>query len=114
MGENLPRVDQEKRAGGVFSWNRGVDYRRQLGRSQRRSLVEELYHKAGLDLDADLARLDAGQRVEADPRAVDYMMRNYTPNARPSVPIVAVQAIPGEMSEDDVLGFARLLNRPAV
>jgi pimeloyl-ACP methyl ester carboxylesterase len=93
MGTFLPRVDQEKRAGGAFSWNRGVDYRRQLARSQRRGLVEALYRKAGLDLDADLARLNAGQRIDADPKAVDYMMRNYTPSARPAVPVVAVQAI---------------------
>jgi len=89
----LPRQDQERRTGGVFSWNTGVDYRAQLARSGRRALVEALYHKAGLDLDADLARLDKGPRVAAKPSAVDYMMRHYTPNARPTVPLLAVQMI---------------------
>ncbi len=89
----LPRQDQERRAGGVFSWNTAVDYRAQLARSGRRPLVEALYRKAGLDLDADIARLERGTRVAAAPGAVDYMMRHYTPNARPKVPLLAVQMI---------------------
>jgi len=89
----LPRQDQERRAGGVFSWNTAVDYRAQLARSGRRPLVEALYRKAGLDLDADIARLDRGARVTATPGAVDYMMRHYTPDARPKVPLLAVQMI---------------------
>jgi len=93
MGAFLPRVDQEQRAGGVFSWNTGVDYRRQLARSQRRAFVAALYHKAGLDLDADLNRLNTGPRVAAKPQAIDYMLHNYTPDARPQVPLLAVQTI---------------------
>jgi pimeloyl-ACP methyl ester carboxylesterase len=92
-GVFLPRVDQEKRAGGVFSWNTGIDYRRQLARSGRRALVERLYREARLNLAADLDRLSRGTRIKAHPAAVDYMMRHYTPNARPSVPLVAIQAI---------------------
>ena len=93
MGIFLPRSDQERRAGGVFSWNTGVDYRRQLMRSGRRALVEALYRQAGLDLDADLARLNAGARVTAQPGAVDSRMRHSTPDARPGVPLLAVQMI---------------------
>lgn len=93
MGVYLPRTDQEKRAGGVFSWNTGIDYRTQLDKSGRRAMVETLYRDAGLKLDADLAALNAGQRLAADPKAVAYMRANYTPNARPLVPLVAVQTI---------------------
>jgi pimeloyl-ACP methyl ester carboxylesterase len=93
MGIFLPRTDQEQRTGGAFSWNTGVDYRAQLAKSGRRDIVETLYRKAGLDLNADLARLNAGQRIVAQPSAVDYMIRNYTPNARPRVPLLAVQTI---------------------
>lgn len=93
MGVYLPRTDQEKRAGGAFSWNGGVDYRAQLARSGRRAMVERLYRDAGLTLDADLAMLNAGRRITADPKAVAYMRANYTPNARPLVPLVAVQTI---------------------
>lgn len=93
MGVYLPRADQEKRAGGAFSWNTAIDYRAQLARSGRRAMVEALYSDAGLKLDADLARLNAGERITANPKAVAYMRANYTPNARPLVPLVAVQTI---------------------
>jgi len=92
MGVFLPRGDQEARAGVGYSWNTGVDYRRQLQLSGRRNAVAQLYRKAGLDLDADLARLNAGPRVAGSARAAGYMKRNYTPDARPSVPLLAVQA----------------------
>ena len=92
IGVYLPRADQEKRAGGSFSWTTGVDFRRQLATSGRRPMILALYRAAGLDLDADLARLDAAPRVTADAGAVRYMLQHYTPTARPSVPLVAVQA----------------------
>jgi hypothetical protein len=93
MGVFLPRADQEHRAGGVFSWNTGVDYAAQLVKSGRREFVAALYRKAGLDLDADLARLAAAPRVAASPAATAYMMAHYTPNGRPAVPLLSVQAI---------------------
>lgn len=93
MGVFLPRTDQEARAGGTFSWNSGIDYRAQLEKSGRRPFIEALYRAAGLDLEADLSRLNSGTRIAASPRATAYMLANYTPNARPLVPIVAVQMI---------------------
>jgi hypothetical protein len=56
-------------------------------------LCREMYRKAGLDLSADLARLNGGTRVAAKPSAVTYMMAHYTPNARPLVPLLSVQAV---------------------
>lgn len=93
MGVFLPRVDQERRGGGVFSWNSGVDYRRQLALSGRMAMVRDLYRDAKIDLDADLATLNAGQRITAAPGAVRYMTAHYTPNARPLAPLLAVQNI---------------------
>ncbi len=93
MGVFLPRSDQEARAGVGYSWTSGVDYRRQLALSGRRSLVEALYRKAGLDLAADLDRLNNAPRLAAVPAAKAYMLRNYTPSARPRVPLLAVQAV---------------------
>lgn len=93
MGVMLPREDQEARAGGPFSWNTGVDYRRQLERSGRAALVEGLYRSAGLSLDEDLSRLASAKRISAKPAAVSYMMAHYTPDAKPRVPLLAVQAI---------------------
>lgn len=93
MGVFLPRTDQESRAGGVFSWNTGVDYRAQLARSGRGAMVQALYRAAGLDLDRDLAMLNSGQRITADPQAVRYMEEHYTPRAMPLMPLLAVQNI---------------------
>lgn len=108
IGVFLPRVDQEKRAGGAFSWNKGIDYRAQLARSGRRPMVEALYRAAGLNLAADLAKLNAAPRVTAKPAAVDYIMRNYTPTARPAVPLLAVQKVgDGQTSPSLQLAYAQ-------
>ena len=93
IGVFLPRGDQEARAKGIFSWNSGIDYRAQLKLSGREQMVRALYAKAGLDIDADLARLHAGRRIAAEPAAVRYMTNHYTPNARPRAPLLAVQMI---------------------
>jgi len=93
MGVFLPRADQERRAGGVFSWNTGVDYAAQLRRSGREASVRALYREAGIDLDADLTVLNGGERIASDPAAVAYMTRNYTPNGKPLAPVMAVQMI---------------------
>lgn len=93
LGIVFPRADQEARAGGAFSWNTGIDYAAQLKLSGRRAMIEALYRKAGLSLDADLAKLAAAPRIAAKPGAVDYMLRHYTPTARPRVPLISLQAI---------------------
>ncbi|MHA6719875.1 alpha/beta fold hydrolase [Sphingomonas sp. RS6] len=93
MGVFLPRQDQERRAGGAFSWNNGIDYRSQLALSHRRDLIEALYRRAGISLADDLDRLAKAKRVSARPAAVAYMKSHYTPSAKPTVPLLAVQAI---------------------
>lgn len=93
MGVFLPRADQESRAGVGFSWTTGIDYTAQLRLSGREAFVAALYRKAGLSLEADLARLNAAPRVERSTSAAAYMERNYTPNARPQVPLLGVQAV---------------------
>jgi alpha-beta hydrolase superfamily lysophospholipase len=93
MGVFLPRAEQEMRAGGVFSWNTGVDYRAQLARSGRRALVEHMYAVAGLALDADLERLNAAPRISADPAAVAYMLENATPSGAIAVPVLSLHPI---------------------
>jgi hypothetical protein len=93
MGVFLPRAEQEQRAGGNFSWNTGVDYGAQLASSGREDFVRYLYSRAGLDLSADLASLNATPRVSASAPAVAYMAANYAPDGRPRVPLLAVQAL---------------------
>lgn len=74
-----PRQPLEARADGNFSWNTGVDYAKQLNASGQAQQVRALYRQAGLDLDADLARLDTEPRIAADPDAVQYMLENAAP-----------------------------------
>jgi pimeloyl-ACP methyl ester carboxylesterase len=56
------------------SWNTGVDYQELFdgaGDAARRA-VGALYAEAGLDVGADLARVNAAPRIAADPAGVDY------------------------------------------
>ncbi len=93
FGIFLPRAGQEQLAGGVFSWNTGIDYAAQLGRSGRRAYVEALYSAAHLSLDADLAKLAAAPRIAADTAAVDYMRANYTATGALGVPMLTIHTI---------------------
>lgn len=56
------------------SWNTGVDYAGLFegAAEAARRAVEALYAGAGLDLAADLARVNAAPRIAADPAGVDY------------------------------------------
>lgn len=93
MGVFLPRADQERRAGGVFSWNTGVDYAVQLRASGRQPAVAALYAKAGLSLAADLAVLAKAPRIAADPAAVAYMAANYTVSGDLRTPLLTIHNI---------------------
>jgi len=92
-GVFLPRADQEQRAGGVFSWNTGINYRQQLERSGRRGWVEYFYKKAGLSLDQDLTTLAGARRITADPAAVDYMRAHYAPTGELAVPMLSYHTL---------------------
>ena len=53
-------------------------------------LVRQLYREAGLSLEDDLAALNAGERISADPQAVAYMQRNATPTGGISDPVLSL------------------------
>ncbi len=93
LGSMLPRGDQERRAGGNFSWNVGVDYSELLERSGQRELVVEVYRAAGLDLAEDLARLNRAERISADPDAVAYMEANYVPSGELTRPVLLMHTL---------------------
>ena len=112
MGVFLPRVDQERRAGGLYSWNTGIDYRDQLQRSGRRAFVQHFYALAGLDLEQDLATLDTAPRIAADARAVAYMRANYVPGKLP-VPVLTLQAIGDGLTVPATHGGLREIARDA-
>lgn len=87
------RADVEGQAAGNPSWNVGVDYGRQLARSAGRPLVVQAYREARLDLNADLARLNATPRVRPDQRAVEWLVRYGQPTGRTPVPVLTLHAI---------------------
>jgi pimeloyl-ACP methyl ester carboxylesterase len=70
------RAELEARAGGNPSWNTGVNYEKQLENSADYTEVQALYTAAGLDLGADVAKLNAAPRISADPGAVSYLTQN--------------------------------------
>src|SRR5579859_462842 len=84
------RQELEARSGGNFSWNTGVDYRVQLSHSVDLAEVKALYTAAGLDLNADLDKLNATTRIAADPGAVSYVQKFITYNGQLQVPILTM------------------------
>ncbi len=93
-----PRQPLEQRAGGNFSWNTGIDYRRQVERSGRRPALAALYRTAGLDLERDIDALNRAPRVESDPKAVAYMKRNIVPSGEIGVPVLTISSPGDEMT----------------
>jgi pimeloyl-ACP methyl ester carboxylesterase len=84
------RYELELRAGGNFSWNTGVDYRVQLSHSVDRAEVQALYATAGLDLNAELDKLNATTRIAADPTAVNYVTNFITYNGNLGIPVLTM------------------------
>jgi pimeloyl-ACP methyl ester carboxylesterase len=84
------RAEVEQRAGGNPSWNLGVDYRQLLQQSIDREEVAGLYRAAGLDLDRDLAALNAGATIKPDAAAVAYLRRNIVFDGRLPVPVLTL------------------------
>ena len=91
----LPRKPLEDRAGGNFSWNIGVDYRKQVILSGRFEAVKALYKNAGLDLEKDLQTLNEAPRIGADPPAVTYMKRNFVSSGKIGRPLLTMTS-PGD------------------
>lgn len=91
------RVMFESAANGQqLSWNTGIDYRElfENGNESFKRAVRTLYQEAELDLDADLARINAAPRVEASPHALafwDAPGRNVTGN--PRIPLLRMHEI---------------------
>jgi hypothetical protein len=84
------RFDVEQNAGGNPSWNKGVNYWRQLLESGRLSQVAQLYRRAGADLPADLNLLTRTATVTADPAAHRWMAQTSTLSGRLAMPVLTL------------------------
>ena len=82
------RYSIEESAGGNVSWNTGVDYAALLRDSEHADQVRALYRAAGLDLDADLAELDKGATLKADPAALSSLQASSTAGQGLEVPLL--------------------------
>jgi pimeloyl-ACP methyl ester carboxylesterase len=87
------RYNIEQTAGGVFSWNHGVDYEQLLSRSSLSPMVRALYQKAGADLAADLRTLAAAPRITASPAAVGVVERTMGYSGKIAAPVFVVDNI---------------------
>ncbi|MEH1124983.1 alpha/beta hydrolase [Micromonospora sp. CPCC 206061] len=84
------RYDMEQSAGGNPTWNKGVDYGRQLAESGRFAKVAQLYRQAGIDLRADLKLLTRTASVTADLAAYRWMARTSTLTGRLAMPVLTL------------------------
>ena len=76
----------ELAAGGNGSWTRGEDFGALLAHTPYHDVVRELYREANLDLKSDLATLNAGADVGADPAAIASLEQSSVPTGRLQVP----------------------------
>ncbi|HWA21327.1 MAG TPA: hypothetical protein VG735_02905 [Caulobacterales bacterium] len=78
------KSDLEKPAGGVMNWNVGIDYRALFNAADADTIAmaKELYRRAGLNLDADLATLAAAPRIQADASAIAWARGNGATTGR--------------------------------
>ncbi len=84
------RAELEARAGGNPSWNTGVNYFAQYFKSADRTEVAALYKQAGLNLSADLNKLNHSQRISAKPSAVQYLSQNISFNGQIRIPVLTM------------------------
>lgn len=83
----------EMSAGGNFSWNVGVDYKRLLS-GKRRKTVETLYRRAGLNLQNDLEAIDRAPRVSPDAKAAWFLKEpSVNFNGEMRVPVLMMMTI---------------------
>ena len=83
----------EHAAPGQLRWNTGIDYRSFYGNGDERyrNAVETLYQDANLELEADLATINASPRIAADPAAMQWWSApGRTHVGEPKVPLLRI------------------------
>ena len=91
------RYQIELAAGGNSADTAGVDYRALLHSSSQAQEVRNLYHQAGLDLDADLARLTRDANITPDPTAVATLARTSMATGRLRVPELDIHTVADQL-----------------
>jgi hypothetical protein len=91
------RYQIELAAGGNSARTVGVDYRALLNSSSQAGEVRALYRQAGLDLNADLARLTRDANITTDPHAVATLARTSMPTGRLRAPELDIHTIADQL-----------------
>ncbi len=95
-GGEARRMFENAAHGQGISWNTGVDYREffENGNEFFKRAVRELYKEAGLDLEADIGRINAFPRIAPSPYALDFWKApGRTHRGQPRIPVFRMQAI---------------------
>jgi pimeloyl-ACP methyl ester carboxylesterase len=82
--------------GEPLSWTTGVDYKEffENGNESLKRAVRQLYQQAGLDLQADLDRINAAPRISASPYALDFWKaRGHTVRGNPKIPVLRMHEV---------------------
>ena len=91
------RIRKELAASGQQpSWNTGVDYRQffENGNEFLKRAVRQLYQDAGLDLEADVQRVNAFPRVPASPYALEWWNTpGRTAKGTPEIPLLRLHEV---------------------
>jgi alpha-beta hydrolase superfamily lysophospholipase len=91
------RIRKELAASGQqLSWNTGIDYREffENGNESFKAAVRQLYQEAGLDLNGDLAKVNAFPRVAASPYALDWWNTpGRTAKGTPKIPLLRLHEV---------------------
>ncbi len=90
---NAARPWIEMSAGGNASWTKGENFALLLAHSPYAFTVARLYHEAGLNLFADLASLNAGANIPADPAAIASLQQTSVPTGHLQVPELDMHTI---------------------
>lgn len=91
------RYQIELAAGGNSSGTAGVNYRALLDRSRNAGQVRALYREAGLDLDADLAKLTRDADIHGNPVAGAHLARTSQPTGRLAVPELDIHTVADQL-----------------
>jgi hypothetical protein len=84
------RAELESRAGGDPYDNTSVDYAQNFAAAPISSDVLAMYQNAGLDINADLAALNAANRISANPAALAFVTQYVTPAGSISIPVLTL------------------------
>lgn len=98
-----------------YSWNDGVDYKEFFdnGNEYQKRAVRTLYEEAGLDLEADLEKVNAFPRVEADPEAIAYWGgKGRIAVGNPQVPMIRWHDVgDDQLPRSNVQGYMELVRQ---